>query len=172
MAINYEPSKIIKRLKLKSKAERLITNDLKVNRAALRTLIEMGVLPKRTAEKVALKVLKQYKEKQEAERDKGKTKANATKEALNDKKLIAARIQSAALHEQTKVIKKAFRGERYVWLPSTAKHPREEHKKNYGKVFILGEGEQPGDAHGCQCGMRLLIDLTDSEVQEILEGVI
>lgn len=176
MTVKYEPSKLVKRLKLRERARDLVTDRLTVNRAALSSLTEFGVLPKKALEDVALKVIKDYKKKAAELRDETGSRAEAVDEAMNDGKLMQARVQSAALHEQTKVIKRAYRGERYRWLKSTAANPREEHVENYGKIFVLGEGDangnDPGDLFGCQCGMEILVDDSPDEVNEKLEDAL
>lgn len=160
MSIKYEPSKLIRRLKVREKAARLVTKRQTVNKTALKSLTEFGVLPKKVAEDVALGVIKQHKKS-----------GNDVSE-----KQLQARIQSAALHEQTRVIKRAYRGEYYEWLKSTAKDPRPEHVENYGKIFQIGVGDEngddPGDLYGCQCGMRILVDETPEEFNERLEDAI
>ncbi len=176
MAIKYEPSKLIKKLKLKEKSADLVTPAGSINRSAVKSLTEFGVLPKKKLEEVALKVIKQYKAKAEQLREEGATVAESVEEATNDAKLMQARVQSAALHEQTKVIKRAYRGEYYRWLKSTAVHPRVEHKRNYGKIFQLGvgdaNGDDPGDLFGCQCGMEILTDDNAEEFNERLEAAL
>lgn len=173
MAIKYEPSKLLKKLKLDERALDLMTPNMAINRSAVKALAEFGVLPRETAENVALKVIKEYKAKAAQLRAEGATKAEAMEEAANDGKKLRARVQSAVLHEQTNLIKRAYRGEFYEWLASTAETPREEHIQNYGKIFQLGvgddEGNDPGDLWGCQCGMRILTDDTPEEFNDRLE---
>lgn len=173
MAIKYEPSKLIKKLDLKDRAADLVTANGSVNRSAIKALADMGVLPRKALESTAIKVIRQYKDKAEQLRAEGATRAEATEESVNDAKLMQARVQSAALYEQTRLIQKAYKGERYEWLPSTAANPREEHVANYYKIFILGEGDDngddPGDLYGCQCGMRILVDETPAEFEQRLE---
>lgn len=176
MAIKYEPSKLIKKLKLDERAVDLMTSAGSINRSALKALSEFGVLPRETAENVALKVIKEYKAKAGELRAEGATKAEALEEATNGGRKLRARVQSAVLHEQTRVIQRAYRGEFYKWLPSTALNPRDEHIKNYGKTFQLGvgddAGDDPGDLYGCQCGMELLVDDTPEEFNERLEDAL
>lgn len=159
MSIKYEPSKLIRKLKLKKRAARLITEDLSVSRTALRSLTEFGVLPKKTAEVVALRVIKNQK--------------GSGNDVGAAKQAVVSRIQSAVLHEQTRTIQKAYRGEFYRWLPSVANDPRPEHEKNYGKIFQVGvgddEGNDPGDLPNCQCGMEILVDDNQEEFNERLE---
>ncbi len=174
MSIKYEPSKLIKKLKLDERSLDLMTPNLAINRSALKAISEFGVLPRSTAETVALKVIKEYKAKASDLRAEGATKAEAIDEAINNGKKLQARVQSAVLFEQTQVIQKAYRGEFYKWLPSTAANPRDEHIPNYGKTFQLGvgddNGDDPGDLYGCQCGMEILTDDTPQEFQQRLDG--
>lgn len=160
MSIKYEPSKLIKKLRLREKASNVI-KDGAINRTAMKALTAFGLLPKDVLEEVALNVIKSH-------RDKPKEK----REAATDK-AIRSRVQSAALQEQTKVIQKAYRGEYYRWLKSTAKEPRPEHEKNYGKIFQIGvgdkDGNDPGDLPNCQCGMEILVDDSPEEFNERLE---
>jgi hypothetical protein len=176
MSIRYEPSKLVKKLRLKDRAADLVTPNLALNRSAVKSLTEFGVLPKKVLEDVSLKVIKQYKEKAKELRKEGATKAEAIEEASNGAKQMQARVQSAALYEQTKVIQRAYRGEYYKWLPSTANEPRVEHEKNYNKIFQLGvgddDGNDPGDLYGCQCGMEILTDDDADEFNERLEDAL
>lgn len=176
MSIKYEPSKLIKKLRLQERALDLMTPNMAINRSAIKAISEFGVLPKEVAENVALKVIKEYKAKAKELRAEGATRAEAKEEATNDGRKLAARVQSAVLHEQTQTIKRAYRGEFYEWLPSTAANPRDEHIPNYGKIFQLGVGDDngndPGDLYGCQCGMKILVDDTPEEFNERLEDTL
>lgn len=160
MSIKYEPSKLMRKLRLRERASRIVTRDMTVNRAALKSLTDFGVLPKKVAEEIALKVIK-------AQKASGRPNADKAKSS------VASRVYGAALHEQTRAIKKAYRGEFYTWLPSVAKNPRDEHIKNYGKIFQLGvgdaEGNDPGDLDFCQCGMKIHTDDSPQEFNERLE---
>jgi hypothetical protein len=171
--MRYEPSKLLKRLKLDERALDLMTPNMAINRSAIKAIADMGILPRETAENVALKVIKEYRAKAAELRAEGATKAEAIDEAANGGRKLAARVQSAVLHEQTQVIKRAYRGEFYEWLASTAETPREEHVANYGKIFQLGvgddEGNDPGDLWGCQCGMRIITDDTPEEFNDRLQ---
>lgn len=161
MPVTVLPRKIAKKLAPKKTIEKLVRNDLTINRAAATMLAKSGVLGKKKVEEVAIKVIRQYKEIHKAE---GGTKASA----MNDKVLMVERVQNVATREITKEVKKVYRGERYEWLPSLAETPDPLHQLNYGKRFWLGKGEAPGDRWGCQCGMRILVDedelLLDDEI--------
>jgi hypothetical protein len=63
MAINYEPSTILKRLAKKKGIEKLIKGNLTINKAAVKTLASTGVLSEKTLERTAIKVINDYKKK-------------------------------------------------------------------------------------------------------------
>lgn len=117
-----------------------------------------GVLSKKKVEEVAIRVIRSYKETFKEEIKDGSSKTEALDEALNGKKLMVQRVQNLAVFEVGKQVKRAYRGERYEWLPSSASEPDPLHQLNYGKRFWVGRGEMPGDRYGCQCGMRILVD--------------
>lgn len=104
-----------------------------------------GALDRKSLDNVALKVIKQYKEKN-----------NLDAIDLTDKQAIQ-RIQNNAVYEIAQGIKENYTGEKYEWLPSDAEEPDPEHQLNYGKIFTIGEGEMPGDRYGCKCGMNILV---------------
>ncbi len=170
VAVKYQPAKILKKMKLEDKAGKLVTKNLTLNRVAVRSLANAGVLSEKQIQKLALKVIKEYKATYADEIAAGNSQTQSVEEALNDKKLMIARVQSAVLNEQTNLIKTAYRGEFYKWLPSTAANPDEKHMKKYGKIFRLGKGEAPGDRYGCQCGMEIQTDETPKDFQERLDN--
>lgn len=158
MAIRFHPREFAKKLAPKKTIQKLVKGNLTVNRAAATMLSQSGVLKKKTLEEVAIKVINGYKEKYGNLRNEGATASEAKEEALNGKKQLVERVQSAATHEVSKKVKKEYRGEFYEWLPSDADEPDPIHQLNYGEVFQLGKGEAPGDRYGCQCGMNILVD--------------
>lgn len=160
MAIRFHPREFAKKLAPKKTIEKLVRGNLTVNRAAATMLQNSGILKKKTLEEVAIKVIRGYKEKYSDLRDVGASVAEAKDEALNGKKLLVDRVQSAATHEVSKQVKKEYRGEFYTWLPSDADEPDPIHALNYGETFQLGKGEAPGDRYGCQCGMEIQVDET------------
>ncbi len=164
VAIKYEPSKILRRMVPKAKAGELVSDSLTLNRSAVRALARTGILSPKKLETIAVKVINQYKDARAAEIEDGASRAEATAAVLNDKKLMVQRVQSAAVHEITRDIKSEYRGEFYVWLPSTAVVPDPLHQLNYGKTFQLGVGEMPGDRYGCQCGMNILVKSSKLEL--------
>ncbi len=169
MAIKYQPAKLLKKMKLEDKAGNLVSNGLTLNRAAVRSLAKAGVLSEAQIQKIALKVIKQYKATYAEEIAAGNSKTQSAEEALNEKKLMVSRIQSAVLNEQTTLIKRAYRGEYYEWLRTSAAHPDELHLAKVGKIYRLGKGEQPGDRYGCQCGMKILTDDSPKDFEERLD---
>ena len=78
-----------------------------------------------------------------------------------DPKQLIQRIQNELVFQIKEGIKEKYEGERYEWLPTDADEPDPEHQLNYGKIFVVGEGEMPGDRIGCKCGMRILVKETE-----------
>jgi hypothetical protein len=164
MAIRFHPSTFLAKAMPKKRVERLVTQKLTLNRAAVSTLMESGVLKKKTLEKIALKVIRGYRQKFGDERRQGASKMQALESALNDKKQMVQRVQNAAVYEISQEIQDQYAGEFYEWLPSDAVEPDPLHQLNYGQVFQLGVGEAPGDRYGCQCGMNILVHETKLEL--------
>lgn len=162
MAITYDPAKLLRRLASKRAIRRLVTQKLSVNRVALSSLSESGVLSKPTIMDITLKVIDQYKDKKAIEIDAGASNSAALETALNEKKLIVQRIQNASVQAISDRVKENYAGLFYVWLPSSANIPDPLHQLNYGKTFQLGvgddNGEDPGDRYGCLCGMHILTE--------------
>lgn len=164
MAIRFLPSKLLKKVAPKKTVEKLVTQKLTLNRATVTMLTKSEVLTKPTLEKIALKVIKGYKKTYGDFRDEGASKAQATEDALNGKKLMVARVQNAVVTEISNDVKKQYRGEFYEWLPSDANEPDPLHQLNYGKTFQIGVGEMPGDRYGCRCGMNILVNESQLEL--------
>lgn len=169
MAITFQPTDVLRKIAPDKLVEKLITQRLTVNRAALVTLSKVGFLSKSTLEKLVLKVLKTYKENYQEGIDAGDSKSQALGDAVNEKALLLQRVQNAAVFEVAQEIKAQYEGTKYRWLPSTADVPSPEHQLNYGKVFILGvgddNGEDPGDRYGCQCGMEIITEDDESGLE-------
>lgn len=54
---------------------------------------------------------------------------------------------------------KANPNQKFVWLPSSAKNPRDLHQQFYGKTYTFKDPPQgilPGEDYNCQCGMEIL----------------
>lgn len=161
MTINYQPRNVLRRMAPKKKIEKLLTQKLTVNKTALHAITDSGIVGQKQLEKIALKVIKQYKKREKAEIKDGATKKAARSDTLDNKKLMIQRVQNATVSEITKAVQDKYVGEFYEWLESTAENPREDHKENYGKIFQIGVGDangnDPGDEIGCMCGMRILV---------------
>lgn len=158
MAIRYEPKKVLKKMASKKNIENLVTDNLTVNKAVLNSLESSGVLGKKQLQYVGLNVIKDMRERAEKLTEEGLTKAESREEILENKKQLVQRVQNATVHEITKKIKEKYRGEFYIWLESSALNPDKKHKRKYGKKFLLGKGEAPGDRYGCKCGMEILVN--------------
>lgn len=163
--INYLPSVLLKKLANKKKVEALVTENLTLNKAAVKTLANMNLLSEEKVTEIAIRVINGYKEKYKALRSEGDDKTDALSEALNDKKNMLREVENSALYEISNQIKYSYRGEFYIWLPSDAEKPDPEHQLNYGKKFQIGKGEMPGDRYGCRCGMQILVDETKLDLQ-------
>ncbi len=144
--------------------QRLVTQDLTINRTAVTLLARSGVLTKRTLEEIAIRVIREYKASYKEEVKAGSSKSAAVKEALAGKRLMVQRVQNAVVNKIAKEIKSQYRGDYYTWLPSDAEVPDPLHQLNYGKKFQLGKGEAPGDRYGCKCGMEIHTDDTRLEL--------
>lgn len=166
MTIVYKPKKILEKMAPEFAIEKLVTQNLTINRAAVTSLERAGILPRKEIERIAIKVIREYKKEYKLEKKSGATNAEAYEDAVKEKRLMIARVQQATLHEITQTIKDNYRGEFYEWLPSTAKVPDEKHMKKYGKKYQLGRGEAPGDRRGCQCGMRILVKSNRLDLSE------
>ncbi len=157
MAIRFLPTEFLAKTMPEKTVAKLVTQKLTLNRAAVRTLTGSDILTKKTLEKVALKVIKSYKQTYGEFKAQGFSKSQALEETLNDKKLMLQRVKNAAVYEVSQEIQSQYAGEEYTWLPSSAGEPDPEHQLNYGKTFKLGDGEAPGDRYGCECGMEILV---------------
>lgn len=157
MTIKYLPDEMLAKLAPPKKIEKMISGKLTVNRAALSMLDNADFIDKREVTSTVLKVSKFYKERYKDQRSDGATKAEALELAVNEKKLLVQRVQNSIVWQVSQQIKKTYEGEKYRWLPSDAEDPRPEHQLNYGKTFIVGDGEMPGEEPGCKCGMEILV---------------
>lgn len=150
MAIVYEPSKLLKKVAPGKKLEKLVSSRLTLKRAALSFTDQLSFLDKESVARVALKTIKGYKA-----RVKDETADKA--ELLDDPAQLIQRVQNEIVTQVADEIKDRYSGEYYTWLPSDAEEPDPEHQLNYGKVFLVGDGEMPGDRYGCRCGMEILV---------------
>lgn len=156
MAINYDPKALLKKVAPERKIKKLLSKNLTVKRAALNFAAGLDFInPDKVAE-IALKTVSDYQQrvlKAESEGD-----YDLEKKLLRNPAQLIQRIQNSLVFEVSKKIKENYKGERYQWLPSDAEEPDPLHQLNYGKVFVVGDGEMPGDRWGCRCGMRILTE--------------
>ena len=109
---------------------------------------------------VTLKTLKSYRERVNTEDAKG-----LEKQLAQSPMQLIQRVQNEIVFQVSQEIRSSYEGEKYEWLPSDADEPDPEHQLNYGKVFVVGEGEMPGERIGCRCGMRILTNETELELE-------
>lgn len=155
--IRYHPLDLLKKIAPVSKVEKLMSNQLTLNKAALSFVSDIDFLSKDSIQRVALKTIKEYKSTFQDLKDDGIPSPDAKEEAVNDKKLLVNRVQNTIVNQVAGEIKDAYRGEFYKWLPSDASEPDPLHQLKYGKKFQIGKGEMPGDRYGCRCGMQILV---------------
>lgn len=165
--IRYLPLLFLKRAAPDRLLKRLVTQRLTLRRAVLESLRDAEeILGRRELERIALRVIKGYRESYGELRDDGIPVGEAKDEVLNDARLMISRVQNAVVTEVTERVREKYRGERYRWLPSDAEEPDPEHQLKYGKVFRIGDGEMPGDRFGCRCGMEILVEDDELDLSE------
>ncbi len=150
MSITYLPSKLLNKIAPAKKIEKLLTQRLTLNKAALSFIDAIDFMSTKTIEKTALKTIKDYKER-------FKEEPEVKDDVLEDKSLLVNRVQNTIVNQVAGEIKDQYSGEYYKWLPSDADEPDPEHQLNYGETFQIGDGEMPGDRYGCRCGMQILV---------------
>lgn len=158
MTIVYEPSNVARRMATKKMLSQVITRDLTINKAVIKRIAQTGVVTEPTLERVALRVLKEYKESIRLRVKDGLSYARALRESLGNKQLLVQRIDNLIRYEIKEEIKEQYGGSKYVWLPSDAKEPDPRHQLRYGKTYRIGKGEMPQDRYGCRCGMKILVE--------------
>ena len=155
MAIIYDPSKLLKKIAPPKKIERLVTSKAGLKKSALSFVSDIDFLNKKSVSEVALKTVKGYQARIKGAGVQGAREIR--NEIVDNPVQLIQRVQNEVLLQVTDRIKQVYNGEKYEWLPSDADEPDPEHQLNYGKIFTIGEGEQPGDRIGCKCGMRILV---------------
>jgi len=153
VSIKFEPSKIVKRLAPKSKIKKALGRSLKLKKEALSFVSKIDVLDKKDITRVALKTIKSYKARV-------KDDPKLREKLLANPAQLIQRVQNEVVLRVAEEIKTRYAGESYRWLPSDADEPDPEHQLNYGEIFLIGDGEMPGDRYGCKCGMEILVDET------------
>lgn len=148
--IKYEPSKLIKKMAPAKKIKAMLKKNLTLKKAALSFVSEVDILDKKDISTVALKTIKGYQARVEANPE-------VEAEILANPIQLIQRVQNEVILQIKESIKTSYDGEYYTWLPSDADEPDPEHQLNYGKVFQIGDGEMPGDRFGCRCGMEIIV---------------
>lgn len=155
--ISYDPTELLKKIAPKKKIERLLSASFSLKKSALSFVSGIDFLSKRSIAKVAAKTIKGYKERIEGDPD-------IKKEILSDPRQLIQRVQNEVVFQVSSEIRDQYKGEKYEWVPSDADEPDPEHQLNYGKVFVIGEGEMPGERIGCRCGLNILVKETRLEL--------
>lgn len=154
--ITYHPDKLLAKIAPEKKIKKLLKANITLKKTALSFVSDIDFIDKKNVADTALKVIKGYKARI-------KDDPESEAEILKDPKQLIQRVQNQIVFQIADAIKTKYDGSTYTWLPSDADEPRPEHQLNYGMVFTIGEGEMPGDAYGCQCGME--INHEDSSLQ-------
>lgn len=85
------------------------------------------------------------------------------KQVLNDYKQADQLVDNILIYNKVKDLKKEYKSNKFIWLPSNSKDPRHSHMLYYGKTFDMqrgadGKGLLPGTEFGCKCGLRILLE--------------
>ena len=154
MSIIYDPNTLVKKIAPENKIKKLLSGKISLKKTALSFVDAIDFLDKKAVSKVALKTIASYK-------DRIKADESIKSDLIDDPRQLIQRVQNEVLFQVTDAIKSKYSGEKYEWLPSDAEEPDPEHQLNYGKVFVVGEGEMPGERIGCRCGMNILVKETE-----------
>jgi len=172
MSIIFDPKSMLRRVAPKAKIRKMVNSRMGLKRTILANIgtdeipIDNGSLAK-----VARDTLVGYQQRVAKETvDAGFERAAGTelaKELIADPKQLIQRVQNEVVYQVHQGIKKKYGGQRARWLPSDAEEPRPEHQANYGKIYIIGEGIngiEPGDEWGCKCGVEILTDDDENQL--------
>lgn len=163
--IVYDPNALLKKIAPEKKIKKLMKENISLKKTALSFIDDIDFIDKKSVAKVALKTIKAYQERiAKAQVDAGFEKsaaASVQSEIVDDPALLIQRVQNEIVFQVSQEIKSSYQGESYEWLPSEADEPDPEHQLNYGKVFVIGQGEMPGERYGCKCGMNILVNQTE-----------
>ena len=161
--ITYDPKKMLRKIAPDAKIERLLKGNVSLKKTALSFIDSVDFLDKKAVSRVALETIRSYQlriAKAQAEAGERSAGKEVQDKILDDPKLLIQRVQNEVVFQIAAEIKDTYAGEQYEWLPSDAEEPDPEHQLNYGKVFVVGEGEMPGERIGCRCGMNILVKET------------
>lgn len=157
MSITYDPTRLLQKIAPERRVKKLVSRRLDLKRAALSFIDSVDFIDKKRVAAVALKTVKDYKKRRQkiaAEEDRAAGRDLEKSLAANPRQLVQ-RVKNEVVLQISEMIREKYRGRTYTWLPSSANEPDPEHQLNYGKRFIIGEGEMPGERPGCQCGMDI-----------------
>lgn len=160
MSIVYDPSKMLRKIAPESKVKKLISKGATLKRSALSFVSDIDYIDKKRVTEVALKTVKSYQERIEDE-------TVEKRDLVRNPRQLIQRVQNEVVLQVHDAIKEKYAGKKARWLPSDADEPRPEHQKNYGKIYIIGEGidgVEPGDEPGCKCGVEILVDETQLDL--------
>lgn len=163
---------MLKKVAPVSKIKRMVTSNFSVKRTILATIgSDDFPIDKGSVAKIARKTLKSYEERAaKAAVEAGMETSGfdeMKKELLGDPKQLIQRVQNEVVWQVHQGIQQKYAGQKARWLPSDSEEPRPTHQANYGKVYTIGEGingEEPGDAPGCKCGVEILVDETQLDL--------
>lgn len=162
MAIVYDPKKLLAEVAPDAKIKRLVSKRLDFKKAALSFFSDVPFIDESKVKDVTLKTIKDYKNRVALEKAEESAAGRELESELSKSPMqLIQRVQNEVVWQISQNIRKSYEGEKYEWLPSDADEPDPEHQLNYGKVFVVGEGEMPGDRIGCKCGMRILVTETE-----------
>lgn len=153
MTVIYNPSSLLDRL-LPADSSDLLTSELKFKQKFKKALLKQDFISGKDLNYTVNNTLRFYKHK--IKRLKNEGDRSFKKDALNNEKLLYTRLENLILESVHDDILENYEGEPFIWLPSSAENPDPEHALNYGKRYIIGKDEIPGDRWGCKCGMRIL----------------
>lgn len=166
MAIVYDPKQMLRKIAPDEKIKRLASKRLDFKRAALSFISDVPFIDKKKVTEVTLKTLKSYRERVALEKGENSADGRELESDLSKSPMqLIQRVQNEVIFQVSQEIRTQYGGEKYEWLPSDAEEPDPEHQLNYGKVFVVGEGEMPGERIGCKCGMRILVNETELKLE-------
>ena len=139
-------------------SKKILDRNLDPKMIFLRAIVHSTVVTGRKLDETYTHAIEFYDKKIDRLKDEGFRKYKSM--ALHDERLLKSRIANLVIYEEAQHQKEKHKGQRYRWLPSSAKEPEPEHQLLYGKVFNFGEGDadgnMPGERYGCQCGIEWL----------------
>lgn len=139
-------------------SKKILGRNLDPKLVFLRAIVRSTVVTGRKLDETYQHAIDFYDNKMDKLKDEGFRKYKSM--ALHDERLLKSRIANLVIYEEMQHQKEKHKGQRYRWLPSSAKEPEPEHQLLYGKIFNYGEGDadgnMPAERYGCQCGIEWL----------------